>query len=324
MYFKHASLIVAVAVLPLPSLSATYTLQPITITGANSVTATGLGNDSTIIGTYTTNSCTYGFTLKSGVVKTFPGTCTVPFVPTGIDDADRVIGYATASGVSTGFVYKDRKLISQFAIGESASSLPLPFISRRGGQVAYNYESGGFPEAFAGAINDTHQINGGEASVVTSITNDGRVGGQAFTNQGINAFVEYGGTYSYVILPGCSATYGFVNETGAFGGNGAGCGTLESFIYRNAAFTLITVPDASDLVVQGFNNKNKVVGVYSVSKGQYVFVSGGHKLTRVGAWPQAATLQAALNDSGDVVIAENNGNGFASYLGICSGADCAR
>ena len=68
---------------------ASYSLQLLKIPHAVSVTATAMNDDGVIVGSFTTESCTYGFAGKIGAFRRLPGARADFPTPSGIDALGR-------------------------------------------------------------------------------------------------------------------------------------------------------------------------------------------------------------------------------------------
>jgi hypothetical protein len=326
------------AALPVSVHAASYGVNPITIGGASQVLVSAINNHSLMGGVYTDPTGNHGFIMSGGAVTILPpfcqgfnGTC-IP-APTQITPGGAVGGtYDLGQGYG-GFIWKNGTyLTSSVSLGSYNGVQPV-FGVNDAGMVAFNYVVGdgiGYP--YAGPYTAPAQIPGlGFAASVTSLNQAGEVAGTYIPFVGNTeipcVFIVSGGKLTRVLPKGAvSASGGFLNNNHQLAGSYVdAAGTTRGFVYRVGKYTSFDLPkQASAIQVRAINRSGHVIGTYTDAARavQRIFVYTGSGVNVFGAFPQADTVTLALNDEGQIVIADQGAAGAHSYRALCGGTGC--
>ena len=123
------------------------------------------------------------------------------------------------------------------------------------------------------------------------INNAGQVVGDFNDSSGTHGFINTGGTFTTLDVPGAV-------ETDASGINNAGQvvgvfsdsrGVFHGFINTGGTFTTLDVPGAGETDAFGINDAGQVVGFFSDSSGQHGFVASPVPLP-AAVWLLGTTL----------------------------------
>jgi hypothetical protein len=136
-------------------------------------------------------------------------------------------------------------------------------------------------------------------------------------------FVDVGGTYTNVNVPGAADTYPQgINDAGRVVGyyqNASGYD--EGFLDAGGTFTTITVSGATDTYVQGINSSGEMAG-YTLSGAVYQgFIDTNGTFATISVPGATWTQVYGINDDGDLVGQYKSGSGqYAGFLATPDGA----
>jgi uncharacterized membrane protein len=130
-----------------------------------------------------------------------------------------------------------------------------------------------------------------------------RAGAAAFT-PGDHGFLDSGGAFTQIDVPGASYTYASgINNAGQIVGNSS----FGAFLDTGGSFTQINVPGATSTEALGINGAGQIVGDFIDSKGQHGFLDSGGTFTQIDVPGATSTVAKGINNAGQIVGGFYNG-----------------
>jgi hypothetical protein len=317
--------------------------EKLVIAGNSNIEATAINNHGTIVATVfdTNNNAQSGIALHRHTLTTLatPYSGAAAPMPFAINDQGDILGYAYEGIQPHMFLRRggqyDPNADVTLVIEQQMGPPPLP--------IGLNRKDAVFYTIITGQSNPTDPIYGQLSKLHSmpyllryqtahSLNASGMLAGTTFYGNASEVFVGQGKHFTELLPPGAkTAAGGFVNNAGAVAGAYTdSANTQHGFVYANGAYTSFDLPEEAapySVVVTGFNNAGRVVGVYeSQATGkQHAFRFNGQTVTAFGNYSRADAVTVTLNDRGVMLVArqidEQPGH-YVSYRVTCGGTGC--
>lgn len=297
----------------------------------SSYSVNGINNSGTMVGTYTDEKGTHGFTLNGTTFTPldFPGAYDGNTTPCGINDAGAVVGsfktnyYTASSFTMNGGTnhYFDFPPVPRDPYNASTSATAINNVGSIVGTytqnqglnmpgfslIAGNWTSLEFPAAlstngyhvFPRGINDSNTVAGSYSDM---------------TYNGNHGFILKGGNYTFIDYPGATYTHvEGINNAGTiilFAG-GKGGFTLKDTSDPNSAssYSPLQYPNAWWTWPHAINNAGMIVGIYAEKSGaQHTFLATPSVAAPDGIdWAMPDHLVAGRDFDGASFLSDQNG-----------------
>ena len=317
--------------------------QKLVLAGNANVEAAAINNHNTIVATVfdTNNNAQSGIVLHGHTLTTLatPYSGAAAPMPFAINENGDILGYAYEGIQPHMFLLRagqyDPSADVTLVIEQQMGPPPLP--------IGLNRKDAVFYTIITGQSNPTAPIYGQLSKLHSmpylmryqtahSLNASGMLAGTTFYGSASLVFLGRGKDFTELLPPGAkNAAGGFVNDAGAVAGAYTdSADTQHGFTYANGAYTSFDMPEAAapySVVVTGFNNAGRVVGIYqSQSTGkQHAFLFNGQTVTAFGNYSRADAITATLNDRGVMLVArqiDEQAGHYVSYRVTCSGTGC--
>ena len=319
--------------------AAHYGLKPIAVPGAVWTNASAVNNHSSVAGWYYDGTSFHAFLMDGGQVTTLPDLC-----PSGETRCLTAVTALTPGGAVGGYYFVDAYDIIGFIWKNGVyQSSSIGLGSYNGGpqrlwlndsdSVAFNYVVGdGVVYPYAGPASAPARLTGaGSNATITSLNQAGDVAGLFITyvgNTGVQAaLTDIGGTYETVLPPRAfevdSALLNSSHEVAGTFRDAAG--RSHGYIYRPGHYVTFGFPKgATRVLAQAVNQSGHVVGTFvdAATGATRVFVYTGARLNVFGAFAAGDVVSTAMNDQGEIVIADSSPTTVHSYRALCGGTGC--
>ncbi len=261
---------------PMSARADPFTYQVIDVPGSD-VGSTGffdLGiNDfGEIVGDFTDAAGYHGFLYSGGKYTTINAPNATSTVASEINDRHQIVGqYGCGTGCAHGFVERGGIFTNVDVTGALPGST-IPYgINNLGWIVGIYADAQGIQHGFLDSFGHFRAIDvpGAPPGSTTSFSvNDlGQIVGTYFGSNGPRAFLETGGKYITIVVPGSNSSavaFGAgINDFGQIVGTFVdSTGTVSGFLDTQGHFTRFDVPAAIETVPANLNNLDQIVGIY--------------------------------------------------------------
>ena len=319
--------------------------RQIVVQGNQNVDVTGINDNGVMVGTLyaAITDAPSGVILKKQSVQTIPPPYSGggPAQPTSIYDDGTIIGTVETVGGHQMFVSRKGVVDPNYQIaldhGSPPGFAPLGvnpiglvdkkvFFTRVISRELPNSAEYGRPPHF-------HVVPRlATFTTIMGLSVSGMASGTAFQERGPQSvFLGSGDTFQTISPPGAvSASGGVANAAGEIAGSYVDSANIaHGFSYNAGQYASFDMPkSASSVVVNAINDKGWIVGIYvsSADNKQHAFFYDGSGVASIGDYDPTASLSAALNNVGQMVIAEQfldfGSAKFVSFLETCRMGSC--
>jgi probable HAF family extracellular repeat protein len=264
-----------------PATAAAYTFTQIDVPGAILTNALDINNAGQIVGIFADSTSLHGFLDTGGSFTQIdvPGS-NFTFAD-GVNDAQQVVGcFNPSGGCSTGFLFSGGSFTQFHAPGSPPLATVVNGINNLGQIVGFT-GPGGDSFVYSDGIFTVINLPGPPEGI-----NDA---GQIVGGTGTHGFLDTGGSFTQIDVPGASRTTAFgINDAGQIVGGFTDSTGTHGFLDTGGNFTQIDLPGASDTEAFGINDAGQIVGI----TGPFPDITGSHGFaaTPISTAPEPSSL----------------------------------